>query len=237
MKTLTRAYAAKAPCQWRGKSWITWEKTPAIPPFHLKVSWANGGLFCQFWSGILTVSFTFLDQTKQELEKAKQKYVAKIKFVLKPHVKMCCWKKGYFISLAPNRGSFYWRHGSGQNAYATVVGSIKTNPIFTFGPMALPAPPSGKQYQLWALKDGNPIDMGVFDVSNSELIESWYSGCSGLCHHPSKNRRFSQTNTWTNVCYGSWSNWIKSELSAKSREALLPACWDPAECNQYHTFI
>lgn len=28
----------------------------------------------------------------------------------------------------------------------------------------LPEPPSGKQYQLWALLDGKPIDLGVFDM-------------------------------------------------------------------------
>ena len=28
----------------------------------------------------------------------------------------------------------------------------------------LPTPPSGKQYQLWAIVDGNPVDMGVFDI-------------------------------------------------------------------------
>lgn len=29
----------------------------------------------------------------------------------------------------------------------------------------LPAPPSGKQYQLWALDNGKPVDAGVFDVA------------------------------------------------------------------------
>ncbi|MDQ3142206.1 MAG: anti-sigma factor [Bacteroidota bacterium] len=29
----------------------------------------------------------------------------------------------------------------------------------------LPPPPSNRQYQLWALKDGKPIDLGVFDLS------------------------------------------------------------------------
>lgn len=29
---------------------------------------------------------------------------------------------------------------------------------------ALPAPPTGKQYQLWAIVDGKPVDMGVFDL-------------------------------------------------------------------------
>lgn len=28
----------------------------------------------------------------------------------------------------------------------------------------LPAPPTDKQYQLWALVDGTPVDMGVFDI-------------------------------------------------------------------------
>ncbi len=32
----------------------------------------------------------------------------------------------------------------------------------------LPTAPTGKQYQLWALKDGKPIDMGVFDGIDPE---------------------------------------------------------------------
>ena len=28
----------------------------------------------------------------------------------------------------------------------------------------LPSPPTGKQYQLWALVNGTPVDMGVFDI-------------------------------------------------------------------------
>lgn len=31
--------------------------------------------------------------------------------------------------------------------------------------VALPAPPAGKQYQLWALKDGKPIDAGMIENS------------------------------------------------------------------------
>lgn len=29
----------------------------------------------------------------------------------------------------------------------------------------LPEPPPGKEYQLWALRDGQPVDMGVFDAT------------------------------------------------------------------------
>ena len=32
----------------------------------------------------------------------------------------------------------------------------------------LPEPPAGKQYQLWALVDGQPVDMGVFDLQIRE---------------------------------------------------------------------
>ena len=34
--------------------------------------------------------------------------------------------------------------------------------------IALPAPPAGKQYQLWALKDGQPIDAGLIEISESK---------------------------------------------------------------------
>ena len=36
---------------------------------------------------------------------------------------------------------------------------------------SLPAPPAGKQYQLWAIVDGKPVDMKVFEVSadNNQL--------------------------------------------------------------------
>lgn len=35
-----------------------------------------------------------------------------------------------------------------------------------FDPLALPAPPEGKQYQLWALVDGQPVDAGMIDLGN-----------------------------------------------------------------------
>lgn len=35
---------------------------------------------------------------------------------------------------------------------------------------SLPQPPPGKQYQLWALVNGNPIDLGVFDLSSPDHV-------------------------------------------------------------------
>lgn len=34
----------------------------------------------------------------------------------------------------------------------------------------LPAPPPGKQYQLWAIADGQPIDAGVFDMGGDTTL-------------------------------------------------------------------
>lgn len=36
----------------------------------------------------------------------------------------------------------------------------------------LPVPPEDKQYQLWGLVDGQPIDMGVFDMSDINALQS-----------------------------------------------------------------
>jgi len=44
----------------------------------------------------------------------------------------------------------YWDHGA--------------NRVF-LDVLNLPEPPSGKQYQLWALVDGTPVDAGVFDMT------------------------------------------------------------------------
>jgi anti-sigma-K factor RskA len=38
---------------------------------------------------------------------------------------------------------------------------------------ALPAPPSGMQYQLWVMQDGKPVDMGVIsnDITNTPILQ------------------------------------------------------------------
>ncbi|MHA6247544.1 anti-sigma factor [Pontibacter sp. CAU 1760] len=38
-------------------------------------------------------------------------------------------------------------------------------------PLQLPAPPAGKQYQLWALLDGKPIDAGLISLKQGESRE------------------------------------------------------------------
>ncbi len=49
-------------------------------------------------------------------------------------------------------------------AKARVYWDHSANRVF-LDVLNLPEPPQGKQYQLWALVDGNPVDAGVFDMS------------------------------------------------------------------------
>lgn len=42
-------------------------------------------------------------------------------------------------------------------------------------PKNLPSAPSGKQYQLWAIVDGKPVDMGVYDAKKGSTIQAMKS--------------------------------------------------------------
>ncbi|MDP3394807.1 anti-sigma factor [Sediminibacterium sp.] len=52
--------------------------------------------------------------------------------------------------------------------YATVFWNLKSKDVYIL-PNKLPQPANGKQYQLWAIVDGKPVDAGVI------------SDCAGLC--------------------------------------------------------
>ena len=52
------------------------------------------------------------------------------------------------------------------NATARVFWNTNTHQVYLAAPR-LPEPPSGKQYQLWAIVAGKPVDMGVFDLSTN----------------------------------------------------------------------
>lgn len=58
----------------------------------------------------------------------------------------------------PMAATIYWSKGSGE-AYVAME--------------ALPAPPKGMQYQLWAIQGGKPVDMGVLknDMANTPQMQ------------------------------------------------------------------
>ncbi len=55
-----------------------------------------------------------------------------------------------------------------ESNYATVFWDTKSKDVYLL-PNKLPQPATGKQYQLWAIVDGKPVDAGVI------------SDCAGLC--------------------------------------------------------
>jgi len=85
--------------------------------------------------------------------------------------------------LDPNRPIAFLRQNgtcttllAGTEANPGLQAAVYFNPLAQksyLDPFQLPPPVSGKQYQLWALIDGLPTDMGVFDLptSNESFIE------------------------------------------------------------------
>lgn len=54
------------------------------------------------------------------------------------------------------------------SAYALVYWNRESEEVY-LNPVGLPAPESGKQYQLWAIVDGQPQNAGIFDLQNQLL--------------------------------------------------------------------
>ncbi len=54
------------------------------------------------------------------------------------------------------------------NSFATVYWNPNSKQVM-LNVDNLPQPPTDKQYQLWALKDGKPIDAGVFDMDKDAM--------------------------------------------------------------------
>lgn len=57
------------------------------------------------------------------------------------------------------------------SSYATVYWDTATHDVYLLA-NNLPAPPSDKQYQLWALLDGKPVDLGMleYDLKQKKLL-------------------------------------------------------------------
>ena len=68
----------------------------------------------------------------------------------------------------------------------------------------LPKPVAGKQYQLWAIVDGKPVDAGIFElgegISFVKLKNDTQSRC--VCHNAGKNGRQYNSHHGSNVCDG-----------------------------------
>ena len=54
-------------------------------------------------------------------------------------------------------------------SYATVYWDTTTHDVYLLA-NNLPVPASDKQYQLWAILNGQPVDLGVFDIKKERLL-------------------------------------------------------------------
>ena len=54
-------------------------------------------------------------------------------------------------------------------SYATVYWDTTTHDVYLLA-NNLPLPASDKQYQLWAIFNGKPVDLGVFDIKKEKLL-------------------------------------------------------------------
>lgn len=112
--------------------------------------------------GSLTWNISQLNQNKTlsaNLEKANDNItglVAEIgKLQQNPNIKMASLKG---MEVSPQ-------------SYATVYWDTASHDVYLLA-NNLPAPPSDKQYQLWALLDGKPVDLGMmeYDVRQKKLL-------------------------------------------------------------------
>lgn len=96
-----------------------------------------------------------------ELESENQVMVANFKDV----------EQNLAVLRDPNTATFIMRgvEGRDPNYRANIYWNSSTETVY-LDVKALPKAPQGKQYQLWALKDGKPIDMGVFNALDTEQV-------------------------------------------------------------------
>ena len=99
-----------------------------------------------------------------ELESENQVMVANFKDV----------EQNLAVLRDPNTATFVMKgiEGRDPNYRANIYWNSTTETVY-LDIKSLPEAPSGKQYQLWALKDGAPIDMGVFNAldTKEKLLE------------------------------------------------------------------
>jgi anti-sigma-K factor RskA len=60
----------------------------------------------------------------------------------------------------------------GNPAVVELFWNTKTKEVYVGG-MQLPEAPSGKQYQLWAIVNGNPVDAGVLSEAQLQKMKTF----------------------------------------------------------------
>ncbi len=137
-------------------------------PKVIKMSTVNVWLAAASVALLLALTFTFyklnrkIDEQQSDIAELNGKYNAQLTANAKYTDELALinhsnTKKVLLsgVALSPNsKAVVYWNNLNGR---------------VIINPANLPTPPNGKQYQLWALKDGKPVDAGVFDITNDSI--------------------------------------------------------------------
>lgn len=91
---------------------------------------------------------------RQTLQANNQVYETKLKE----------WQSAATMMADPEMATVKMRNPKGQNKAATVFWNTKNKDVYVMA-NNLPTPEAGKQYQLWALVDGKPVDAGIMELN------------------------------------------------------------------------
>lgn len=141
-------------------------------------NWTSGllGLLMCALAGFALYLFSQNNTTNEQLTEAQNQYkvlktdcdtqAAKVTdlenklAILRDTSNQTTYMKAAGNGLAPRAIAAVYNNEASKKTYLDVIN--------------LPEAPTGKQYQLWALVDGNPVDMGVFDLqigADSSFLE------------------------------------------------------------------
>lgn len=172
----SQAYAVQPPTQLRDQI-LDAAAGPTAPPENTakKTSrspkpWTIAATVLFLISGGLNVfQFQQRQQAHQELTQAQQR-LAEIQQEQQALVARYEQSQDYLAVLTdPATQRFIMEPPKkGRDAYRADVYWNRQSQMAYMDVLNLPAPPSQKDYQLWALKDGQPIDMGVIQIDPSD---------------------------------------------------------------------
>lgn len=132
-------------------------------------SWAAAALFIllagtAYWAYTVNNKYSELKQANATLQKQNNEFSTQVaeleelkrdaQVMQNPGVKMASLQGTAIVPKA--HATVYWDTTGTRDVYLLVNN--------------MPKPASDKQYQLWALLDGKPIDLGVFDFQQKPLL-------------------------------------------------------------------
>jgi anti-sigma-K factor RskA len=179
MHSYAAAHAKEPPAQLREQIWDAVNETtkiiPLTPPARpvRTISWSYAAAWLLLLgSVILNIDQYYKNRDHKEEQLAMQQQMTRMQ---QKQEAMAGQMKTYQDQLSymadPEMNTVVMRSPKGDPMYGRVYWKKATGDVY-LSLHGLPVPPQGKQYQLWVIKDGKPVDMGVIsnDMVGKETI-------------------------------------------------------------------